>query len=223
MNYAISDIHGCYNMYIKLLEKIKFSSADILYVIGDICDRGDHSIEVYQDLMKRENVHVILGNHDYMLLQSIADIVYGTKSDNVSLWIDNGGRTTFDQILQLSDDEIQKLIKFISSFSRYECLTIHDKKYILIHSIPYYFREDKSLDEYDINKLLWGRPFYTQRYFKDENKFLVTGHTPTKYIRNDGKYEIFKEKGHIAIDCGCVYGGKLCAYCFETEEAFYVP
>ena len=41
--------------------------------------------------------------------------------------------------------------------------------------------------------------------------------------RNDGKYEIFKEKGHIAIDCGCVYGGKLCAYCFETEEAFYVP
>lgn len=138
MNYAISDIHGCYNMYIKLLEKIKFSSADTLYIIGDICDRGDRSIEVYQDLMKRENVHVILGNHDYMLLQSIADIVYGTKIDNVSLWIDNGGRTTLDQILRLSDDEIQKLIKFISSFSRYECLTIHDKKYILIHSIPYY-------------------------------------------------------------------------------------
>lgn len=223
MTYAVSDIHGCYDEYIQLIDKIGFSDADTLYIIGDICDRGEKSVEVYKDLMKRKNVHIIFGNHDYMLLQSVVSLLYGTESDSVSVWTDNGGRTTIEQILRLSDDEILELIEFISSFSKYECLTIQDKKYILVHTIPCDFTDDKSLDEYDINEFLWGRPFYTERYLRDENTFLVTGHTPTRCIRSDGKYEIFKENGHIAIDCGCVYGGRLCAYCFETGEAVYVP
>ena len=32
MTYAISDIHGCYEEYIKLLEKIGFSEDDTLYI-----------------------------------------------------------------------------------------------------------------------------------------------------------------------------------------------
>lgn len=39
MIYVISDIHGCYDKYIKMLEKIRFSSEDTLYVLGDVLDR----------------------------------------------------------------------------------------------------------------------------------------------------------------------------------------
>ena len=44
MTYAISDIHGCYEEYIKLLEKIGFSEDDTLYILGDIFDRGEKTI-----------------------------------------------------------------------------------------------------------------------------------------------------------------------------------
>jgi serine/threonine protein phosphatase 1 len=33
--YAISDIHGCYDEFIKMLQKIDFSKKDELYIIGE--------------------------------------------------------------------------------------------------------------------------------------------------------------------------------------------
>lgn len=45
MKYIISDIHGCFDQYQKLLEKINFSSEDKLYVLGDAADRGPESIK----------------------------------------------------------------------------------------------------------------------------------------------------------------------------------
>ncbi len=41
-NYVISDIHGHYEYYVKMMEKIKFSNADMLYILGDVIDRGSH-------------------------------------------------------------------------------------------------------------------------------------------------------------------------------------
>lgn len=38
--YVMSDIHGCYEEYRKMLDKIRFSKEDILYILGDILDRG---------------------------------------------------------------------------------------------------------------------------------------------------------------------------------------
>lgn len=59
-------------------------------------------------------------------------------------------------------------------------------------------------------------------YFSGGRVFLVTGHTPTEYIREDGLSLVYEKKGHIAIDCGCVFGGNLAAYCIETGETVYV-
>lgn len=58
--YVISDIHGCYDAYKEMLEKIQFSENDMLYVLGDVLDRGPHPIRIIQDLMRRPNV-VCLG------------------------------------------------------------------------------------------------------------------------------------------------------------------
>ena len=38
--YVISDIHGEYELFMKMLEKIKFQNTDTLYILGDILDRG---------------------------------------------------------------------------------------------------------------------------------------------------------------------------------------
>ena len=34
MIYAMSDLHGCYDKYINMLEKINFSNNDTLYILG---------------------------------------------------------------------------------------------------------------------------------------------------------------------------------------------
>lgn len=34
--YVISDIHGQYNMFIELLDKIDLKDTDTLYILGDV-------------------------------------------------------------------------------------------------------------------------------------------------------------------------------------------
>ena len=63
MIYVMSDLHGCYDKYMQMLEKIKFSSNDTLYILGDIIDREDNGIKILLDIMKRSNVIPLLGNH----------------------------------------------------------------------------------------------------------------------------------------------------------------
>ena len=67
MRYIVADLHGCYQQYQMLLEKIQFSEKDELYVLGDVVDRGPEPIKVLQDMMKRTNVIFILGNHDFIM------------------------------------------------------------------------------------------------------------------------------------------------------------
>ena len=43
--YVLSDLHGHYNIFIKMLEKINFSDDDVLYILGDCCDRGPDSLK----------------------------------------------------------------------------------------------------------------------------------------------------------------------------------
>lgn len=46
MIYVMSDIHGEYEKYIKMLELINFSDEDELYILGDIVDRGKEPVKV---------------------------------------------------------------------------------------------------------------------------------------------------------------------------------
>ena len=46
MRYVISDIHGEYGLLMRLLDKIKFSQSDELYVCGDMVDKGEESKRV---------------------------------------------------------------------------------------------------------------------------------------------------------------------------------
>ena len=46
MIYAMSDIHGEYEKFITMIEKIKFMSQDELFVLGDVVDRGPKPVEL---------------------------------------------------------------------------------------------------------------------------------------------------------------------------------
>ena len=68
MIYICSDIHGCFDEFMELLKLINFSDDDEMYIIGDVIDRGPKPIECIQYIMKKDNIHMLLGNHEEMML-----------------------------------------------------------------------------------------------------------------------------------------------------------
>lgn len=64
-NYVISDIHGCYEDFLAMLDKINFSDADCLIMAGDYIDRGRHSYEMLRWIENcPSNVRLVRGNHE---------------------------------------------------------------------------------------------------------------------------------------------------------------
>lgn len=69
--YVIGDIHGCFLTLQQLLKQIRFEPGrDRLWCVGDLVNRGPHSLEVLRwarDL--GEGLVTVLGNHDLHLLE----------------------------------------------------------------------------------------------------------------------------------------------------------
>ena len=65
MKYVMSDIHGCYDEFIEMLNKINFSKEDELYILGDILDRGNKPIDILDYVISHKNIYLIKGNSKY--------------------------------------------------------------------------------------------------------------------------------------------------------------
>ena len=65
MTYVISNIHGNYDKFQTLLQNIRFKDTDVLYILGDIVDYGDKSMELIGDISMRYNVLPIIGEREY--------------------------------------------------------------------------------------------------------------------------------------------------------------
>ena len=80
--WVIGDIHGCYQEMRLLLNKIDFSpSRDMLISVGDLVNRGPHSVKVLEYCMALENsFKMTLGNHDLHLLSVIRGIKKGNDT-----------------------------------------------------------------------------------------------------------------------------------------------
>ena len=71
-----------------------------------------------------------------------------------------------------------------------------------------------------LHDLVWTRCDYKKTYYQD--KYLVTGHTPTMLIHQDYRGKIYRKNRHIAIDCGASFGLPLGCICLDTFEEYYV-
>ena len=69
--YAVSDLHGHMDVFEKGLERIGFSEADMLYVIGDAIDRGPDGIKILEYIKDHKNMDLLIGNHEFMMLNAV--------------------------------------------------------------------------------------------------------------------------------------------------------
>ena len=232
MTYVMSDIHGEYEKYLAILEKINFSESDTLFVLGDVVDRGERPVDVLLDMMKRPNVFPIMGNHDLGardILKRLSVVITEENHETeittelmetVTGWLRDGGGTTLDQFHHLDIETRQQVLDYFDEFSLMEMIDVGDKTFILTHAGLGNYHADKKLSEYKAEELLLSRGEKAERYYNDDDIYVVSGHTPTHYLT--GKAEIFFDGHDIRIDCGAHFNeGRLACLCLETMEEFY--
>lgn len=226
MIYAVSDLHGCYDKYIKLLECLHMTSDDSLYILGDIVDRGSEGMKILLDLINRKNVFSCRGNHDHcaqILLRSFVLPDDGYFADGLEeafrLWLSDGGSPTYEEFLKLDESEQRAVLRYLGSLPVYKKLTVGDQKFFLAHTVP---EKTKMLDihNWKNSDFIMGEPEYEKTYFEDT--IIITGHIPTGFIDPEYTGRIWKGNNHIAIDCGAVFGNPLGCICLDTMEEIYV-
>ena len=230
MNYAVSDLHGCFDKYREMLSLIDFSPRDALYVLGDVIDWGPDGIRILQDMMLRPNVFPILGNHEFTaavclpwLMEEVTDRSLEDLDESriaaLSEWIVNGGGVTIQSLKGLSREEREDILEYLREMELFVRVEAGGRDFVLLHSGLGHFSRDKALEEYELTDYLFGRPGPDTAYYPD--KILVFGHTPTRIL--GGGDRILRRETWIDIDCGCVFqGGRLGCLCLDTMEEFYV-
>ena len=85
-DFVVGDVHGCFRTLERALEVLDFDpERDRLFGVGDLVNRGPHSIEALQWL-ERRFAAVALGNHDRAVLGWF-DTPLGTLPPSGSEWL----------------------------------------------------------------------------------------------------------------------------------------
>ncbi len=236
MIYAVSDIHGCYDKYQKLLKNIQFGENDTLYVLGDVIDRGPDGFKILLDMAERPNVVGLMGNHEAMAVEALPGILRCLSERNMEtmtkleekamkLWFQNGGELSLADFLCLEEKQMQDVWDYMCSMPLYQEVEVGERKFLLLHGGLEHFKLNRPIEDYTPDEILWCRPKRKTRYYSD--KCLVLGHTPTQLLQK-GKMKsmssakVFRADTWIDIDCGCVFeNGKLGCLCLDTMEEFY--
>ncbi len=232
--YVVADIHGEYDFFMKMLQKLNLRDTDHLYILGDVLDRGPAPLKTLLKLMEMPNVTCMLGNHELMALKCLEFLSREITEESIGdlgldflegflVWAHyNGGQVTINEFIKLDRETREEIIAFLKELTVYQELTVGGKEYLLVHAGLGNFRPNKALDEYTLEELVWERPDYNRKYFR--KKYVVTGHTPTQTIEDNPRPGyIFRKNNHIVIDCGCHWeDGRLGAICLDTGEEFYV-
>ena len=228
MTYVVANLHGNYTKFKELLKTIKFKDSDVMYVLGDIVDYGDESMELVGDLSVRYNVYSIVGEHDYIALKMLSGFEEMLKSGEapdkkfitqMTEWAADGGQTTLDSFRTLDAEMREGIIDYLSDMTLYEEAEVGGKEYLLVHAGIAGFKQNVDLE------LLKPEAFFsesldlTKKYFDD--KTIIVGHNPTTED-NGGDGKIFYGNGSIAIDCGEARGGTIGCLRLEDMKEFYV-
>ena len=233
MVYVTSDLHGFpLSHFLTLLKQADFGPEDDLYILGDVIDRGDGGIELLCWIMEQENVELLLGNHEVMLLacdflfQEITDdMLANLTAEELEVctnWLSNGAHPTILALHKLyknTPERVIDLLDFLRSAPLYEIISVKKQDFILTHSGLGNFRKEKRLSEYTAQELLLNRPNISDRYF--DRAITVFGHTPVEYLNPSQPDRMLRTDTWINVDTGSACGRSPMLLRLDDMQEFY--
>lgn len=222
MTYVISDIHGSYQKFKDILSMISFRDSDTLYILGDIVDCGEESMELIADLSVRVNVYPIAGEHDFLAARMLSGfskmLESGASPDpeyiaEMTAWVQNGGQATLEAFRSLDSEEREGVLDYLSEMTLFEEVSVGGNDYILVHAGVADYDPDADLYDYEPEDF-FSSPL-SRECALDAEKTVIVGHVPTK----SGKIE--RGEGSIFVDCGAGCGGSLGCLCLDNGKEFY--
>jgi len=146
LTYAISDIHGEYERFLTLLDRIHFSPDDTLYLLGDLVDRGPQPMQLLQDVAARDNVYALLGNHDAAARELLRPLMAEITDENAEThldaqfmsrltdWLLDGGESTLAGFRALSPEQRLDVLDFLDDLPLFETVDAGERTFILAHA-----------------------------------------------------------------------------------------
>lgn len=228
--YVCSDIHGLREKYDTLMENIDLDQ-DTLIILGDVIDRGPDGYFILKDVLQRENVHLLMGNHEYMMLE-LLEKYHGKIPNDIHVlnWILNGGAPTMAAYNKADAQEQSFILKSLQKLPfAYTDFKVNDRTFYLCHTAPGKAKRKNILYREDIIDPLhfvWDRMDPNGPFFR--NKTIIAGHTIVLNYHTD--LQVYSDTGdlktahYIDIDCGCAMQdekSKLACLCLDTMEVCY--
>lgn len=224
MTYFVSDIHGHYELFIQLLERIGFSDEDRMYVLGDMIDKGDRSVKLMKYIMSAQNIHCIMGNHEYMLLKEYYSLMEESPKN-------------FDEILSTlqnnfceGDDRIDfSILDWLEGLPYYA----EGEDFIAVHAGIPTDDDGRVIDPATAlpQQLIFDRRFKDTDFLPKSKKCVIFGHTPTTYVVGKPRIIAYRKKGRegriigdfckIHIDTDVWNSKILGCFCKEKLTATY--
>ncbi len=192
--YVVSDLHGQFDVLKRGLEMIGFSEEDRLIVLGDVIDRGPHGIRMLKFLMQHENMDMILGNHEFMMLNSVDST--GKRKCNGQdslLWmVKNGGEVTWNEYGKESERRRKKILRYLRTRNVIKTVMVGEQRYLLTHS--YYIKgcEDlpyTEIPQWKTRQIVWTSVYRKEgsremfQTYRNEDAIFITGHVPIQVVK----------------------------------------
>ena len=232
MIYVMSDIHGNSKRFDSVMEQINLQPEDTLYILGDVVDRYPDGIRILRRIMKMPNVKMLLGNHEYMMLEAVdkgyvlpmtrnCHSISRRQSKEIHLWYRNGGEVTHNYLKHIRKEWRAEVFEYLRSLPLNIDIEVDGKKYKLIHGS---MEEDyrPMADHYNSKTefAVWER--WMPGWYVPEGYTLVFGHTPTCHFQKGEPIRIWHSDDAIGIDCGCGYfDGRLACLRLDDGMEFY--
>jgi len=185
---VITDIHGCANTFIKLLEKVGLTKDDQLFLMGDFINRGSRSKEVIDHVLQLLKdgfeVYPLMGNHE----ESVLNIIRTKPKELKNLLSYRNSQNLLNKEKKIR----KRFFKFFKNLPYYYEL----EGFYLVHA-GFNLEIEKPLT--DMHAMAWTRSFSLKKKFN--KRCVIYGHTPTKIrkirrsIKNNAK--------SICLDNGC--------------------
>lgn len=234
--YVMSDIHGQYDTFMRMLTQIDFRGDDKLYILGDIIDRGPDGIKLLKTVMRMENATMFLGNHELLMLEGLRNVDDCENdgredTEDIDLWLDdcNGGKKTFEDFKKCSAKKKAEILIYLDNAVVAKKEKFGDRTYYLSHA---YVVSKKFDNEVKYNELIYKDTFQAvwqniydpelakkmkDKVFPNKKYTYVSGHIFTQrldHVDEQGRgivYDNPKFMGdyHIVnIDCGLALRNK---------------